>query len=147
MKKNRKLILTFVLPITIILFGTITKWHYVYIEDGPSDFIYGFPLPFICGGWFTSFSLQIFVTELVFDFFIYSIICFTVILLTDNYLKPIKVKKYLKFGLYGLAILTILFYGIILFSNPNILFKIKRNFNYKETQSGYQFMWQQKNKE
>jgi hypothetical protein len=142
MKQIRKLISTLILPLTIILFGTITKWRYVYVEDGPDDFLYGFPLTFICSGWHTSLSLQVFVLELLFDFFVYFIFCLTIVTLTDKFIKQIQVTKYLKFGLYGLATLTLLLYGVV-FSNPDNLFKMKREFKYKEIRSGYKFIWQQ----
>jgi hypothetical protein len=51
-------------------------------------------------------------------------------------------KKYLKFGLYGFATITLLLYGLA-FLNPDNIFKIKRDFNYKEIRSGYKFVWQQ----
>ena len=142
MKQIRKLISTLILPLTIILFGTITKWRYVYVEDGPDDFLYGFPLTFICSGWHTSLSLQVFVLELLFDFFVYFIFCLTIVTLTDKFIKRIQVTKYLKFGLYGLATLTLLLYGVV-FSNPDNLFKMKREFKYKEIRNGYKFIWQQ----
>jgi hypothetical protein len=142
MKQIRKLISTLILPLTIILFGTITKWRYVYVEDGTDDFLYGFPLTFICSGWHTSLSLQVFVLELLFDFFVYFIFCLTIVTLTDKFIKQIQVTKYLKFGLYGLATLTLLLYGVV-FSNPDNLFKMKREFKYKEIRSGYKFIWQQ----
>ena len=142
MKQIRKLILTLILPLTIILFGTITKWRYVYVEDGPDDFLYGFPLTFICSGWHTSLALQVFVLELLFDFFVYFIFCLTIVTLTDKFIKRIQVTKYLKFGLYGLATLTLLLYGVV-FSNPDNLFKMKREFKYKEIRNGYKFIWQQ----
>ena len=142
MKQIRKLILTLILPLTIILFGTILKWRYVYVEDGPDDFLYGFPLTFICSGWHTSLSLQVFVLELLFDFFVYFIFCLTIVTLTDKFIKRIQVTKYLKFGLYGLATLTLLLYGVV-FSNPDNLFKMKREFKYKEIRNGYKFIWQQ----
>jgi len=72
MKKMAKLISSLVLPLTIIFFGAITKWRYVAVEDGPNEFLHGFPLPFMCRGWHTSLSLQIFVSELVFNFFFIS---------------------------------------------------------------------------
>jgi hypothetical protein len=142
MKQIRKLISTLILPLTIILFGTITKWRYVYVEDGTDDFLYGFPLTFICSGWHTSLSLQVFVLELLFDFFVYFIFCLTIVTLTDKFIKQIQVTKYLKFGLYGLATLTLLLYGVV-FSNPDNLFKMKREFKYKEIRNGYKFIWQQ----
>ncbi len=142
MKQIKRNILTLVLPLTIILFGTITKWQYVYVEDGPDDFLYGFPLAVICSGWHSSMSLQIFVTELVFDFFIYFIFCFTVITLIDKFIKPIVIVKYFKFGLYAVATLTLLLYGLV-FSNPDNKFEMKREFKYKQIRNGYKFVWQQ----
>lgn len=139
----KKLILTLVLPLSIILFGTLTKWRYVFVEDGSNDFLYGFPLAFICNGWHTSLSLQIFVLELLFDFFVYFIICLSIVFLIDKYVKPIQIKKYSKFGLYTIATLVLLLYGL-LFSNPNNIFQLKRDFNYTEIRSGYKFLWQEK---
>ena len=142
MRRIRELILKLVLPLTIILFGTITQWKYVIVEDGPDDFLYGFPLSFICNGWHTSLSLQIFVLELLFDFIVYFIFCSTIVILTDKFIKQISVKKYVKIGLYGFATITLLLYGLV-FSNPDNIFKIKRDFNYKEIRNGYKFVWQQ----
>ena len=142
MKKTVKLILPLVLPLTIILFETITKWRYVNVEDAPEDFLYGFPLAFIGRGWHTSLSLQIFVSELLFDFLVYFAFCFITVMLIDNYCKPIIIKKYLKFSLYGIAGLLLLFYGLIGSIQDNV-FKMKRDFNYEEVRSGYKFIWQE----
>lgn len=142
MKRTIELVFKVVLPLTIILFGTITEWRYVYVEDGPDDFLYGFPLSFICSGWHTSLSLQIFLSELLFDFLVYFITCLAVVTLIDRLIKQIVVKKYFKYGLYGLATLTLLLYGLV-FSNPDNIFKMKRDFNYKEIRKGYKFVWQQ----
>jgi len=142
MNPKRKLIFTLVLPLTIILFGTITKWRYVYVEDGPDDFLYGFPLTFICKGWHTSMSLQIFVSELLFDFFVYFIFTLTIVAIIEKFIKPIAVGKYFKFGLYGIATFILLLYGLV-FSNPDNIFEIKKDFKYKEVRNGYKFIWQQ----
>lgn len=142
MKKIIKLISTIVLPLTIILFGTITKWRYVTVEDGPNDFLYGFPYASMCRGWHTSLSMQIFVSELLINFLVYFAFCLAVIVLVDKYLKPLIIKKIWQIGLYSFAIIILALYGY-LFSNPNNVFLIKRDFNYKEIQSGYKFIWQQ----
>lgn len=142
MSRTRKLILTLVLPLTIILFGTLTKWRYVTVEDGPDDFIHGFPLPFICSGWHTSMSFQIFVIPFVFNFIVYFLFCLIVILFIDRFIKSLVVNKYFKVLLYVMATLYLLLYGFI-FSNPDNLFKLHRDFNYQEIRSGYKFVWQQ----
>ncbi|WAC42556.1 hypothetical protein [Pedobacter sp. SL55] len=141
MKKTAKLILSLVLPLSIILFGTVTYWRYVAVEDGPDEFLYGFPLPAICSGWHTSLSLQIFVSELVFNYLFYFTFLMLVIGLIDRYLKPITVKKYIKIGLYALAMVILLGYGFV-FANPDHIFKTERDFNYQQTRSGFKFLWQ-----
>jgi hypothetical protein len=136
-----KLIFTLSLPLAIILFGTITKWQYVYVEDGPDDFLYGFPLAYTCSGWHTSMSSKFFVTELLFDFFIYFVFCLTIVIILDRLFKPFSNIKILKFGLYLFASITLLVNGLS-FLNPDNIFEMKRNFNYKEIKSGYKFVWQ-----
>lgn len=142
MNRIKKLIFTLVLPLTIILFGTITKWRYVKVDDGSDDFLYGYPFPFICNGWHTSMSLQIFITELIIDFLVYFLFCLTIVFLIDKLIKPVIVKKYFKVVLYGLTSLTILLYGIV-FMNPYNLFHLKKDFKFQEIRSGYKFLWQQ----
>lgn len=142
MKRTIELVLKVVLPLTIILFGTITEWRYVYVEDGPDEFLYGFPLSFICSGWHTSMSLQIFISELLFDFSVYFISCLTFVTLIDRFIKQIVLNKYFKYIFYGLASLTLLLYGIV-FSNPDNILKMKRDFKYIEIRQGYKFVWQQ----
>ncbi|RZL40972.1 MAG: hypothetical protein EOP00_25710 [Pedobacter sp.] len=141
-KKCLRLILPLILPLTIILFGTVTKWHYVKVEDGASDFLYGFPLAYMCNGWNTSGSLQIFLAELIFDFAVYFAICLVIVLAIQSFFKPIIVKKFISVVLYGISTLIVLFYGM-LFSNPNNVFETKRNFKCTEVSNGYKFMWQQ----
>jgi len=142
MKQIGKLILTLVLPLTIIFFGTIIKWRYVHIDDLPNDFLLGFPLPFICNSWGSSMSLQIFIEEFLFDFLIYFILNLTIVLLFDKYVKSIIVGKVFKFVLFGFSTLTLMFYGLIFLNHDN-RFKIKSDFMYKEIRSGYKFIWQE----
>ena len=60
----------------------------------------------------------------------------------DKFIKPIVITKYLKFGLYAFATLTLLLYGLV-FSNPDNKFEMKRDFKYKQIRNGYKFVWQQ----
>jgi hypothetical protein len=142
MKRIITITLNLALPLAVILFGTITKWRYVYVEDGPDDFLYGFPLSFICSGWHTSLSLQIFISELLIDFLVYLIICLAVLLAIDKFLLTIKIGKKIKFLVYGFATVVLILYGIV-FANPDNIFAFKRDFKYQEIRDGYKFVWQQ----
>ena len=73
-------------------------------------------------------SLQIFVSELLFDFFVYFIFTLTIVAIIEKFIKPIAVGKYFKFGLYGIATFILLLYGLV-FSNPDNIFEIKKDFH------------------
>ncbi|MEM6768710.1 MAG: hypothetical protein AAF655_27470, partial [Bacteroidota bacterium] len=60
----KQLIWRLVIPLTIISFFLVTKWWFVAVEDAPDSWMYGFPFPYLCEGWHTSLSLQVFLKEL-----------------------------------------------------------------------------------
>ena len=83
-----------ILPLTIISFGTFTKWWYVLPGDAPDTMMVGFPLAFAGDGWFTSMSLQIFLIEFIVDFIIYFLFWFLIVLLIRRILTQINISKF-----------------------------------------------------
>src|SRR5690348_8265335 len=81
-----------VLPLTVISFTAFTKWWYVE-GDGFTEILKGFPLPFVCPGWHTSLSLQIFVLELITDIMTYFAFWFLVVLAATKINKSFHVPK------------------------------------------------------
>lgn len=113
-------------------------WRYVLTIDGPDEILTGFPLPYICPGWHTSLSYQIFIGELLFDFLIYFALCFLIIFLIDKYLWKIKINR----------IITIIIYivSVFLISDPIYImgfdthvYKITRDFKIKTLVTGIKF--------
>ncbi len=141
MIRIKRLIINFVLPISILLFGTITKWQYVAVIDGPNEFIYGFPFSFICSGWHTSMSLQIFVLELFMDFSLYFIICLALTIFFDRYLKQMAIPKIVKYFFYCSTLCALIIFAIVLSNSENII-KLKKDFDYEVIKCGYKFIWQ-----
>ena len=136
----KRLTLNLILPLTIVSFGTFTKWWYVLPDDAPDTIMFGFPLAFVGDGWFTSMSHQIFVFELLFDFLIYFIFWFILLLTINHYLKEIKIHKFLTGILWVLS--TIIFtFNIWLVSYPEQIFKMNRDWNMKIMVTGYKFVW------
>ena len=127
-------------PLTIILFGTITKWWYVLPVDAPDTMMIGFPLAFISDGWHTSMSLQIFVVELLFDFAVYFSICLLLIFLVDRYLTKIKVSK-LVTGLLWIFSTLIIAIAIWISSFPEQIIQTRRDWDMKVMVTGYKFTW------
>src|SRR6478736_3232592 len=82
-------------PLSIILFGTITKWWYVLPVEAPDTMMIGFPLAYLSDGWHTSMSYQIFILEFLVDFLVYFLFSFLLVFLFNRYMTTIKVSQWL----------------------------------------------------
>jgi len=129
-----------IFPLTIILFGTITKWWYVLPVDAPDTIMIGFPLAFVSDGWHTSMSLQIFVVELLVDFVVYFLVCFLFFFLVDRFLTKIKVPKFLTGLLWTFSTLIIAI-AIWIASFPEQIIQTKRDWDMKVMETGYKLTW------
>lgn len=122
------------IPLTIILFATVTKWWYVIPEDAPDTPLFGFPFPFVCNGWHTSLSLQIFVLEFIVDILFYYFIVKLVLFFVDRFWLKNKFSSGFLIAVWVMAgfIITISGFWVV---NPDNLFFIKRPFDFdvKET--------------
>ena len=137
----KQLILKIVIPLTIISFATYTKWWYVLVVDGTDEILTGFPLPFVCRGWHTSGSLQIFMAEFLIDLLIYFLTWLSIIFCISRLLVKFNASKVLTILFYSLAALIVLATSFIA-SNSNNLFYLKRNFDIEIMETGYKFSWQ-----
>ena len=128
------------LPLTVVSFGTFTKWWYVLVEDAPDTMMIGFPLPYACNGWHTSMSLQIFVLEFMVDFLIYFSFWFLLIVLIHRYLKRIKISKILSGILWVFS--TIIFaFAIWISSFTELNLEFKREWEMGVIKSGFKPIW------
>jgi hypothetical protein len=135
-----KLTWRLIVPLTIILFGTITKWWYVLPVDAPDTMMVGFPLAFAADGWHTSMSLQIFVLEFLFDFIIYFLFCYLLVFFVHRYMTKIKVSNWLTGLLWSFS--TIIFViAIVIASFPEQMFKLKRDWDKQVMVTGFEFIW------
>ena len=134
-------ILKLAIPLTIISFLIISKWWYVIVVDGPNEILTGFPLPFVCNGWHTSMSLQIFISELIIDLMSYFIFWTSILFCFNRFVKKIIANKIITIGLYGLAGL-ITFGALAIAANPDNVFSLKRTFGMDVMETGCKFIWQ-----
>lgn len=128
------------LPLTIISFGTLTKWWYVLPVDAPDTLMAGFPFAFVSDGWFTSMSLQLFLLEFSADFVTYFLFWFLLIFFTNRILTPFAIPKILTRILWTWAILTFSFWTLIL-TNSEKHIKLKRDWDMRVLVTGYKFTW------
>lgn len=130
-----------VLPLTIISFTIFTKWWHAEIDDY-REVLKGFPLPFVCPGWHTSMSLQIFVTELIVDILVYFLFWFFIVMTAAKTIKSFCVPKPMTIillatsGLFTIAL-------ILLAINPDNIYTTTRPFDIKIMETGYRFMGQE----
>ncbi len=130
-----------VIPLTIISFASFTKWWYALPTDAPDTIFTGFPFPFVCQGWHTSMSLQIFLIEFFADLLIYFLGWFILLLSVDSFAIKIKTHKIVTICLWTICVLFIALSAIAV-SNKDNLFYIKRPFDMEVKETGYKFVWQ-----
>jgi hypothetical protein len=137
----KSLIFKIGIPLTIISFATLTKWWYALPVDAPDTMFTGFPFPFVCDGWHTSLSLQIFVTEFVADLMTYFLIWFIILFCINRFVAKLKVHKAVTISLWVVSGLIIAFATLLASNKDNLIF-MKRPFGMEIMETGFQFGWQ-----
>lgn len=137
----KQLTFKLIIPLTVISFAAFTKWWYTLPVDAPGTMFRGFPLAYSCPGWHTSLSLQIFLTEFTIDLLAYFLFWFVLIFCINRYLTKVKTFKLVTIALWTISGLTISF-GTLMASNEDNLFYIKRPFDMRVLETGYEFIWQ-----
>jgi hypothetical protein len=138
----KQLIFKLMIPLTVISFATITKWWYALPVDAPDTLFSGFPFPFVCDGWHTSLSLQIFIAELFADLLTYFLFWFLLIYSINRLLIKININKIVTIVLWTMTGLVMIGATLIA-SDQNNLFYLKRPFDIEIMEVGYKFIWQQ----
>ncbi len=139
----KNIITQYSLPACIVLFTIFSQWHYVYVEDGANEFMYGFPLIYNCNAFHTSLAQQYFIMEMLIDIGVYFIITTSLLYLFHRFVFSFKKNKWISRVLYIVAFIFINFFIIfnITFSDDNRYY-LKRDFNIHHKASGFQFIWQ-----
>ena len=137
----KKLAWKLIIPLTVISFFLFTKWWYTLPVDAPDTVFIGFPFPFVCNGWHTSMSLQVFIFELIVDLLIYFIFWFSLIFIFNLFVKKIYRNKLITGFLLSIAVVIVIFSTWIASSKDNI-FYLKRDFKMEVMETGYKFIWQ-----
>jgi hypothetical protein len=130
----KQLTLRLVLPLTIILFATVTKWWHVEI-DGPDIILYGFPWPYRGPGLHTSVSTQYFLAELFIDLIFYFCILWLLIFCLNRFSKKIIPGRKLAFLMYTIAALFVAF-SVLWAAMPENLWYLYRDFPVKPVETG-----------
>jgi len=131
-----------VLPLTVISFTVFTKWWYVKI-DNFSEVLGGFPLPFVCPGWHTSLSLQIFILEFIVDILSYFAFWFFVIFAATKIIKQFRVPKSVITTLITISVFVTVVTALVITINRDNIYTITREFNIEIIETGYRFIWQE----
>jgi hypothetical protein len=126
-----------VLPLTILLFCSLTKvWHTVPVDARDTHY-WGFPFAFVGEGWHTSMSLQFFVLEMIADFAVYMLFCTLLVYLLQKLIPTVLSNKWVSRILWTVASLFLLAAGLII-STSQPVFHLMRPYDWviKETGIG-----------
>ena len=130
----KSLIFRFVIPITLISFGVVTKWWYGYAIDAKEVFSYGFPLIYKSEGFHTSGSEQYFILELLGNLITYFFIWLIITIIIKKFWEikiPNRISNIFWIG-FSVFIIAFTFITIDL---EDVYFS-KRKFKYKIYDSG-----------
>lgn len=122
------------MPLTLISFGTITKWSYGIVNDGTDEFLYGFPLIYKCDGFHTSLSTQYFLTEMIINLLTYFAFWLIIILILNRIWKINIPERISKIFWIGYAVLFLVF--IYLSKDLDDQYSTKRDFEVRIFDSG-----------
>jgi hypothetical protein len=136
----KKVTLQLVLPLTIILFFSVTKWWCVAV-DAPNTLLSGFPFPYTGEAWGSSMSFQYFFFEFLIDLAVYFAMVFTATYFVYRYLVPRPPHKVIFFSLYIIATLFVTM-GILMISATDSFFYFYREFEIKTINTEYLFIGQ-----
>lgn len=137
----KKLLWKLILPLTVISIMIFTKWRYALVVDGPDEIFTGFPFAFVCSGWHTSLSLQIFVLEFVANLLIYFLIIFLLVYTIDRLVIKINVPRLASIPLIVFSSLIVILSGLVAL-NPDNIYYLKRDFDIEIMETGFKFVWQ-----
>jgi len=128
-----------VIPLTVISFATFTKWWHIDTNE-LTDIFTGFPFPYVCSGWHTSLSLQIFITELLLDLIVYFAFWFVLTYAINRYYRIISIPKVASvflLSISGFIVATTLFWMSI--THGDNIFYMKNPYSVKVVETGYWF--------
>ena len=97
---NKKLILTLIFPLTIIVFSLFTKYWIVYVIDGYDCVMYGFPFIYKAPVLGLSMTDNYFIIEFVADFSIYFLTITLIVYLIDKFIFTLRILKIISIILY-----------------------------------------------
>lgn len=129
------------MPLAVISFATVTKWWCTLPVDAPGTVLTGFPFPFVCAGWRTSLSLQVFVTELTADLLTHFLYWCLLLFCFGHLAAERKIQKAVVTGLWALGGLIIVIATAVA-ANKDNAFYVKRPFKMEVVATGFQFGWQ-----
>lgn len=137
-----KQVIKLTIPLSVLLFSTITKWWYTFPDDAPDTIFEGFPMIYKGPGWHTSLCLQIFIIPLFIDLITYTVITWLIVYLVNRFVIAVKIHKIVSMVLYVTATIWGAVYMLIA-ANPDNAWYINRPWRVQVLDTGYQFAWQQ----
>ena len=126
-------------PLTLVTMATVSKWWYVLPVDSVDTMMTGWPLPFVCAGWHTSLSYQIFVAELAIDAICYLGLVALALYVLQRWLA-VTVGKRTRVALWVLSAL-LMGLPLLMASNSNNLYYMHRDWDMQVIATGPELVY------
>lgn len=135
---SKKIFLSFIFPLTIIIFILFTKWWIVDVVDGTDGIMYGFPLIYKSPTFASSMAEEYFITELIIDFVVYLVIITAIIYSINKFIYKFKFRKIISIFLIVSSIILISL-EMFLAIWPDNMISLKRDYEIKVKETGLKF--------
>jgi|LakMenE18May11ns_1017448.scaffolds.fasta_scaffold9785333_1 hypothetical protein len=135
---NKKIFLSFIFPLTIIIFILFTKWWIVDVVDGTDGIMYGFPFIYKSPTFASSMAEEYFITELIIDFAVYLGLITVLIYAINRFVYKFKFGKIVSIFLIVSSSLLISL-ELFLALWPDNMISLKRDNEIKIKETGLKF--------
>lgn len=135
---SKKIYLSFIFPLTIIIFILFTKWWIVDVVDGTDGVMYGFPFIYKSPTFASSMAEEYFITELIIDFIIYLGIITMIIYSINRFIYKFKFRKIVSVFLI-ISSTLLLSLELLLALWPDNMISLKRDYEIKIKETGLKF--------
>ncbi|WP_026726534.1 hypothetical protein [Flavobacterium sasangense] len=135
---SKKIFLSFIFPLSVIIFILFTKWWIVDVVDGTDGIMYGFPFIYKSPTFASSMAEEYFITELIIDFTVYLGIITAIIYTINRFIYKFKFRKIV---FVFLIVSSFLLVSLELFLAlwPDNMISLKRDYEIKIKETGLKF--------
>jgi hypothetical protein len=137
----KKLIWSLVCPLTFVSYCIFDKWWFARVIDGPTEFLYGFPLINRSPSLASSMEMNYYVFETIFNITSYFAFWLLLTFLINSFIVKLKIPEIVAKLFF---VLVSVYVGLFIYYLVSIhtTFYFKRDIGIKQIEQGFKWVWQ-----